>query len=167
VADDPLGCDLRHVLVSASGFLPRPVSGVCGAAPGATARSQERLPGRNPESAREPRPAHMINTQRGAPARRLRASRMAASRSPPPTEALCACTSYCRQAWPTIAQWSRTKLNRHEKPRTREDRARGRSPRPAGGIEGARAARHVNGYKCRAKHAAVRNHHCADLLIFS
>jgi hypothetical protein len=40
-----------------------------------------------------PRSAHMTNTQRGAPARRLPASRIAASRSLPSKEALCACTS--------------------------------------------------------------------------
>ena len=152
MAHDPLGRDLRHVLVSASGFLPRPVSDAGGVAPRATARSQERLRGRNPKSVREPRPAHMINTQRGAPARRLLASRMAASRSPSPTEALCACTSCLRQAWPTIAQWSRTKLNRHEKPRAWEDERAGqvRAPRRWNRRD-ARCARHVNRYQMSRK----------------
>ena len=59
----------------------------------ATARSQNRLRRRNPESAPRPRPAHMMHTQKGVPALRSRASRMAPSRPPPPTETLCVCTS--------------------------------------------------------------------------
>jgi hypothetical protein len=79
--------------VSASGCLPRPVSGASGVAPSATERSQERLRGRNPESAPGLPLAHMNCIQKGALAQRLRASRMAASRSRPRTEALCVCTS--------------------------------------------------------------------------
>ena len=79
--------------VSASGCLPRPVSGASGVAPSATERSQERLRSRNPESAPGLPLAHMNCIQKGALAQRLRASRMAASRSRPRTEALCVCTS--------------------------------------------------------------------------
>jgi hypothetical protein len=90
VAHNPLGGDLRHVLVST---LPRAASGESGVAPGATARSRARPLGCNSESGREPRPARMTNIRRGATVRRLRDSLTAASRWPPRTEALCVCTS--------------------------------------------------------------------------